>query len=212
MINRIFATAALLALAAAPVFANGAHVDRGASRNGEPADAFFGTPFTGANGVTEITYDNTLTTVNPLIDVFQIPSNFATGTSYTMTFTNVLPVDLDAVYGIFDCDNGTGGAVDASGNDLPGGSNCTHENAGDGDKFVNFVENDATKTVTISFIGGQGTPPPSFYFWTTPGNLLNLSAASTTGGGTGVPEPATYAMLGAGLLGLSLMRRRAVQA
>jgi hypothetical protein len=210
MFNRFaLSFAALTLFAAAPVFANGSHADKGASRQGDIDMVNYGTAFTGANGVTETPYINgTLLSTDPdeTIDIFGIPKNFESGTSYVMTFASLAANADGAVYGIFDCDNGTSSTpVSADNVNMTGP--CTAEPVGTGDGFISFNENDTAKTVTIT-INGTGAPS-QFFFWTTAGNLTNLSPTSGTGT---MPEPTTYAMLGAGLLALALMRRRTAAA
>ena len=207
MFNRLALFAAALTLfAAAPAFANGAHAPRSASQQGDLDMANFGSTFTGANGISETTFvNNTLAPGDPdiTIDIFGIPANFETGTSYTMTFKNLIPNADGDVYGIFDCGNGTSPNPVSADNQTMTGP-CTAEPKGAGDAFVSYNENDLTNTVTISFLGGSGAPG-MFYFWTTDGNLTNLSPASASGT---VPEPGTYVMLASGLLAISLLRRR----
>jgi PEP-CTERM motif len=215
MFNRFALSIAALALCAAPVLANGAHVEKGASGNGLSTDAFFGTTSTGSNGVAETPYTNTNDSVDTVIDVFQIPSNFTagTGTPYTMTFASVLPNADGALYGEFFCNNGSSGTAisvpqGATNTPVALGSTCT---AGSLDSsgtspFLSF--NQVGNSVTVTFLGGSNAPT-NWYFWTTDGNLLSLKAAS---GSTGVPEPGTFALLAAGLIGLGLIRRRAEQA
>lgn len=206
MFNRlIVSAAALVVFAAAPAFANGAHTDKGASRQGLSTDANFDSPTT-VNGVPVTQFFNNNDSVNPLLDIFQLPSSFTSGSTITLTFANI-----NLGYGSFDCDNGSSSTAISA--DFPNGISlagpCTKGALGSNDAFINFTE--VGNVATLTFNGGTGnTPPPAFYFWTPDKNLLSMSA-STSGGGT-VPEPSTYAMLALGLVGIAVMRRRAVQA
>ena len=69
--------------------------------------------------------------------------------------------------------------------------------------FVNF--NEVGNTSTNSFLGGAGAPP-TFYFWTTDGNLTAIAPVNAT-----APEPSAFLLLASGLAALTLLRRRALQ-
>jgi hypothetical protein len=84
------------------------------------------------------------------------------------------------------------------------GSTCTAGPAGSNDAFVSF--NEVGNTSTIKYLGGAGAPP-TFYFWTTDGNLTGLAPVTS---GT-APEPAGLLLLASGLVGIMLLRRRTVQ-
>ena len=71
------------------------------------------------------------------------------------------------------------------------------------ESFVNFVE--GANTSTLTFLPGAGAPS-AFFAWTTDGNLTGIQAGSST---TTVPEPGTLALVGMGLVGLFVLRRRA---
>jgi hypothetical protein len=194
MFNRstIFAAVLVLLAGAVPAYANAVHAPKGASGQGALADAFFESTTT-VNGITVTPFDDQTT----IFDIFQIPSSFTTGTPFVLTFN-----DITAGYGIFDCDNGTNNfAISA---DMPPlalpGSKCTVGPVGSNDAFVNF--NEVGNTSTITFLGGAGAPS-TFYFWTTDANLTGISPATVT-----APEPASLALLAAGLAGLALLRRR----
>jgi hypothetical protein len=207
MFNRLLVSAAaLVVFAAAPVFANGAHTDKGASRQGLSTDANFNAPTT-VNGIAVTPFFNNNDSVNPLLDIFQLPSSFTTGSTITLTFANI-----NAGYGSFDCDNGSSStAISVPETGFPDGKTltgpCTKGALGSNDAFINFTE--VGNVATLTFNGGTGnTPPPAFYFWTPDANLLSMTAS----GGGSVPEPSTYAMLALGLIGIAFLRRRAVQA
>jgi hypothetical protein len=204
MFNRLFVSAALIVFASAPAFANGAHAEKGASRQGTSGAANFDSPTT-INGISVTPFFNVNDGVNPLIDIFQIPSSFTSGTSFTLSFTNI-----NLGYGIFDCDNGSAPTAVSADFPTPVGlvGPCTQGALGSNDPFVTYTE--VGNKSTITFNAGTGnTPPPAFYFWTPDQNLLGIAASSST---PTVPEPGTFAMLAAGLIGIALMRRRAVQA
>jgi hypothetical protein len=201
MFNRFILSVAALALfSAAPAFATGAHAARGASQQGISTDANFDSPTT-VNGIPVTPFFNKNDSVDPLLDIFQIPSNFESGTSYTLTFANI-----NAGYGIFDCNNPNDptSSVALSADSTPVALNgpCTAEALGSGDQFITFNEVGNKSTITFTAVAGQ-TPPSSFFFWTPDKNLLGIAAATGT-----MPEPGTYIMLATGLLAIALMRRR----
>lgn len=197
MLNRsaVFAATLVFLAGALPAFANAVHAPKGASGQGLIGDAFFESPTT-VNGITVTPFDDQKT----IYDIFQIPSSFTASpsTSFVLTFT-----DITLGYGIFDCDNGSNNfAVSA---DFPTplplpGSACTVGPVGSNDAFVSF--NEVNNTSTITFLGGAGAPS-TFYFWTTDGNLTDISPATAS-----APEPTSLLLLASGLVGLFLLRRR----
>jgi hypothetical protein len=196
MFNRasVFAAVFVFLAGTLPVFANTVHAPKGASGQGLAADAFFQSP-TAVNGITVTPFDDQGT----IFDIFQIPSSFTSGTPFTLTFSNIANG-----YGIFDCDNGSNSF--AISEDTPPqniGSTCTKGPLGSNDAFVNF--NEVGNTSTISFLGGAGAPP-TFYFWTTDGNLTGIAPVNAT-----APEPSAFLLLASGLAVLALLRRRAPQ-
>jgi hypothetical protein len=193
--STVFAATLVLLASAFPVGANAVHTEKGASGQGLAADAFFESPTT-VNGITVTPFDDQKT----IFDVVQIPSSFLTGTSFLLTFA-----DITQGYGIFDCDNGANGfAISEDTPPINIGSTCTAGPAGSNDAFVSF--NEVGNTSTVTFLGGAGAPP-TFYFWTTDGNLTGFAPVTS---GT-APEPAGLLLLAAGLAGIALLRRRTVQ-
>jgi hypothetical protein len=197
----ILAAALMLLASAVPAGANGVHSEKAASNQGLAADAFFDSPTT-VNGITVTPFNDQGT----ILDVVQIPSSFESGTPFLLTFANI-----NNGYGIFNCDNGSNSFA-VSEDDPPQniGSTCTRGPvtpvaSPSNEQFVSF--NEVGNTSTITFLGGAGAPP-TFYFWTTDGNLTGISPMSVTGT---APEPAGLLLLASGLAGIALLRRRTVQ-
>jgi len=191
----IFAALSFVLASAVPAGANGVHAEKGASGQGLSGAAFFD-PSTSVNGITVTPFQDQST----LYDIFQIPSDFTTGTSYLLTFA-----DITAGYGIFDCDNGTNGfAISADSTPVDIGTTCTAAALGTSESFVSF--NEVDNTSTIKFLGGAGAPS-TFYFWTTDANLTGLAPVTSST----APEPAGLLLLASGLAGIALLRRRALQ-
>ena len=195
----ILAAALMLLASAVPAGANGVHSEKAASNQGLAADAFFDSPTT-VNGITVTPFNDQGT----ILDVVQIPSSFESGTPFLLTFANI-----NNGYGIFNCDNGANNF--AISEDTPPqniGSTCTQGPVVSGSSNEQFVSfNEVGNTSTITFLGGAGAPP-TFYFWTTDGNLTGIAPVSATGT---APEPAGLLLLASGLAGIALLRRRTVQ-
>jgi hypothetical protein len=207
-----FASAIFLLCAVSAFAGPGKRKDLGASNNGPGINsgidfatctsatettncADFGTaPFETVNGIPVIKFaanpgDPTMTAI---YDVFQLPGVITPGDQVAITL-NTLTGD----YGAFACDNGndpsSGTAIDSLGNSLPGP--CT---AGAASSLASFLsESDSGNTATFKFLAGTGFPS-SWTFYTTDGNLANISL-TTGGGGTTVPEPGSLSLLVAGL-------------
>jgi hypothetical protein len=197
MLKRLTILAAVFVflVSAVPSYATAVHSEKGASNQGLAADAFFD-PSKPVNGITVTPFNDQHT----IFDVFQIPSSFESGTPFLLTFANI-----NNGYGIFDCDNGTNSfAISEDTPPINIGSTCTAGPAGSNEAFVSF--NEVGNTSTIKFLGGAGAPP-TFYFWTTDGNLTGLAPVTS---GT-APEPAGLLLLASGLASIALLRRRALQ-
>lgn len=191
--------AALLFCAAAPLHANSIHGTKGASNQGTAADANFGPVGDGPtiSGIPTTLFINNNVNPGETLDLFTLPG-FSSGAIFTLNFNT-----SSANYGIFNCDNGGAGtAVSAINEPLVGPCTAgTTDNTG----FVNFV--DGVNSATVQFNGAAGAPP-TFVFYAIDGTLTSITSGSTTP----VPEPSTIALLGIGLVGLLLFRRRPASA
>jgi hypothetical protein len=214
MFNRIaLCFTALTLFSAAPAFATGAHAEKGASGNGDSPDVTLTSTGQTVDGIPIENYTN----FGTYLEIFQIPTAFTSGTPYLLTFNSALPTDGTAAYGVFDCDNGTGTAIDASGNPMANGSDCTQAPLNTSDQYVSFVE--GTNTAKITFLASVpgANASTTYYFWTTAtdvngdfiGNLASITPAGSTGT---VPEPGTFGLLASGLLAIALFRRRTTNA
>jgi hypothetical protein len=184
--------AAFLLTAVGPALANPIHGERSSSGQGTLADAFFNGTGPSVDGVTVARFDDQGTT----FDVFALPASFTSGTPVTLTFN-----DITQGYGIFSCDNGSnpfGASNDSPSLPVPGPCTVGTSN----EQFVTFVE--AANSSTLTFKPGAGAPS-EFFAWTTDGNLTGIQAGS---GNTTVPEPGSLLLVGLGLAGLCLLRRR----
>jgi hypothetical protein len=191
--------AGVLFCAAAPLRANSIHGTKSASNQGTIADANFGTVDGGPtiSGIPTTLFINNNVNPSETLDVFSLPG-FSTGAIFTLNFNT-----SNANYGIFTCDQGSSNqAVSAIGEPLTGP--CT---VGDSSvaSFVNFV--DGATSSTVQFNGAAGAPS-TFVFYAFDGTLTSITSGSTTP----VAEPSTIALLGVGLVGLLLFRRRSAQA
>jgi hypothetical protein len=193
--------AAMMLLAVGPIRANSLHGEKGASNNGTTDDADFKALNGGPDidGIATTVYFNTNS--GDVLDVFTLPSSFTAGTPVTLTFNT-----SSGVYGIFDCDNGSNSfaiGVPTFPSTIPPVLNgpCTAGPAGSNDKFVSFV--DGTTSATLTFLGGAGAPS-TVVLYANDGTLTGI----TSGSGTAVPEPGTLLLVGIGLGGLFLLRRR----
>jgi hypothetical protein len=134
-----------------------------------------------------------------LADVFQVPGTIAAGDVLTL---NLVPSAGAIGYGIFACDNGTGGPIAGGGAPLTGP--CTVGNLSDLNSFV--TESDSGNSASFTFLNLVGLPS-TWAFYTDPGELasftLNTGTTSTT------PEPGSASLLFAGALAAGLVALKA---
>jgi hypothetical protein len=190
----VIAVAVMVLTVAGPALGTPIHTVKSSSNQGLLADAFFDGTTTTVDGVTVARFDDQGTN----FDVFGLPSSFTTGTPVVLMFS-----DITQGYGIFECENGAnnfGASADSPSLAVVGPCTVGSNN----EQFVNFVE--GANSATLTFVPGAGAPS-QFFAWTTDGNLTGIQAGS---GSTNVPEPGTLALVGIGLVGLCVFRRRAV--
>jgi hypothetical protein len=197
--------AAMMLLAVGPIRANSTHGEKGASNNGTTDDANFDALNNGPtiSGIPTTVFFNTNS--GDVLDVFTLPSSFTAGVPVTLSFNTT-----SGAYGIFDCDNGSSNfaiGVPTFPSTIPPvlTGPCTVGAAGSNDKFVSFV--DGATSATLTFLGGSGAPT-TVVLYANDGTLTAISSGS----GTAVPEPATVLLVGIGLAGLVMLRRRVEKA
>jgi PEP-CTERM motif len=191
--------AVLLLCAAVPLRANSIHGTKGASNQGPESLANFGPQDGGPaiSGIPTTLFINNNVDPSETLDLFVLPG-FSSGSIFTLTFNTA-----NAAYGIFNCNNGTSNqAVSAIGETLVGPCTVGTDNT----NFVNFV--DGATSATVQFNGAAGAPS-TFVFYAEDGQLTSITTGSGT---TQVPEPGTFALVGVGLIGLWMFRRRSASA
>ncbi len=167
------------------------------STNTENCGAFASSSFETVDGVKVYQFaDNStgLAGAEEVLDVFTVSNSITPGDQLTLNLNNI-----NNAYGIFACNNGTGGPVDSLGNPLTGP--CTVGNFTDLAALLS--ETDNGNTATFDFKTGAGS---SWTFYTADGNLANFSVTSGT---TSAPEPGSASLLFAGALAAGLLALKA---
>jgi hypothetical protein len=134
-----------------------------------------------------------------LADVFQIPGTIAAGDVLTL---NLVPSAGPIDFGIFACDNGSGGPIAGGGAPLTGP--CTIGALSDLNSFV--TETDSGNSASFTFLGLAGLPS-TWAFYTDPGELASFTL--NTGTTTSTPEPGSASLLLAGALAAGLVALKA---